>query len=262
MRFAQKEGKRILPNPLEKDAFCPLCNNPVLGKCGDIKIWHWAHKNLCECDSFAEPETEWHLNWKDNFPTDCQEVIINHHRADVKIKDIVIEFQNSIISSEQIIERESFYGQMKWMINGETLGKNITLFDKGDYITFKWKWFPKAWSYSARPIYVDLSYMRIVLIKEIGEYSGDKKHYSTVKECTYDWEDDYGNIREGDYQHYYSSSYEDTERYLEHLRKRLDKLMEKDIFLIKKLSDNGTGWGKLMSKQNFIRGCYDGYYRN
>jgi ribosomal protein L33 len=67
-------------------------------KCGKIKVHHWAHKNDLNCDSWREPETEWHRQWKNRFPNDWQEVVKfdkegNKHVADVfnpKI-DLVIE---------------------------------------------------------------------------------------------------------------------------------------------------------------------------
>ena len=95
MRFAKRKGKRIEPNPLAKDAFCPLCNSEVIAKCGKIKVWHWSHKEIEKCDSWYEPETKWHLDWKSNFPAENQEVILGEHIADVKIKGRVLEFQNS-----------------------------------------------------------------------------------------------------------------------------------------------------------------------
>jgi len=262
MRFAQKKGARILPNPLEKEAVCPLCKSSVLAKCGSIKQWHWAHKSSEDCDSFAEGETDWHLDWKNNFPEDCQEVIIREHRADVKINDIVIEFQNRTISKEDIEKRESFYGKMKWVLNGETLAKNLLLFNHGDFFKFRWKWFPKSWAYSERPIYVDLSYLKTSLLLEIESYKQGKKHYSTHSEATYEWEDDYGNIKESEYPNYQTYSFEDTEKYVKNLERRYNDLLNKDLFLIRKLSSNGTGWGKLISKQNFIKECEYGYYRD
>lgn len=37
-----EEGKRIGPEP-SQHAFCPGCRAPVISKCGDINVWHWAH---------------------------------------------------------------------------------------------------------------------------------------------------------------------------------------------------------------------------
>ncbi|NCD05879.1 MAG: hypothetical protein EOL97_07145 [Spirochaetia bacterium] len=262
MKFAIKDNQRILANPLIKDAICPLCKNPVISKCGEIKIWHWSHKNNKECDSFSEGETNWHLEWKRHFPEECQEVIIGEHRADVKIKDIVIEFQNSPLSKEDIEERESFYGKMKWVLNGETIGSNINLFQYEGFYKFKWKWFPQSWYYSKQPIYIDLSYLKSKLALQIESYNQGERHYSTYSTVNYEWMDDYGNIHEGEYPHYETHSVEDTKDEIDNLEKRYSEISNKELFLIKKLSNNGTGWGKLISKTNFLKECEYGYYRN
>lgn len=210
MRFAIKNNIRILSNPFEKDAICPLCGEPVMAKCGKIKVWHWAHVSNKECDLWTGRETQWHLEWKDNFDKSNQEIIIKNiwdekHIADIKIKDIVIELQNSSISFDNIREREKFYKMMKWVINGETIGKNIMLRSRGKYYTFRWKWPAKSWAAANCPIYIDLG------ISELGD--GEPYH---------------------------------------------------KLFLIKKINWGGYvgGWGKIISKENFIMECKDGYYRN
>lgn len=145
--------------------FCPICGGEVISKCGNIKIWHWAHKTGIECDNFKEPETKWHIDWKSYFKKEEQEVVIEKteffedgcsypkkHRADVKTKEgLVIEFQNSPISPEKIQEREDFYENMIWILNGKTLGKNVTFFKR----RFKWAWQPKSWDYAYKDIYLD-----------------------------------------------------------------------------------------------------------
>ncbi len=154
-----KYGKGIRKKASPKDkGVCPICDEEVIAKCGSIKIWHWAHKSNSECDSFGEPETEWHRDWKNNFPEECQEVVIGNHRADVKTeKGLVIEFQNSPISPEQIEEREKFYGygNMIWVLNGDKIAKNIDLREK-KVITFRWKHPPKSWWIARQQIYIDL----------------------------------------------------------------------------------------------------------
>ena len=160
MIWAEKNLDKIRATPKEK-AICPICKKEVIDKCGLIKIWHWAHIVDYECDSFGEPESEWHLNWKNYFSKDEQEIIINNHRADIKTKNgIIIELQNSPLSPQKIIERELFYQNMIWIINGETLGKNFGCLRynklKGNK-KFNWKWLPKSWLSATKPIFVDIS---------------------------------------------------------------------------------------------------------
>ncbi|KKN27762.1 hypothetical protein LCGC14_0861120 [marine sediment metagenome] len=147
-----QRGMRKEAKPKSK-GYCPLCFGEVISKCGEINIWHWAHKSNFQCDSFGEPESKWHLNWKGKFPKECQEFIIGKHRADIRTKDrLIIELQNSPISSESIYEREQYYKKMIWILNGETLAKNIQFFKR----RYKWKWFPKSWEYAEKRVYVDL----------------------------------------------------------------------------------------------------------
>jgi competence CoiA-like predicted nuclease len=124
MQFAiDYQNNRISPTKTGQQAFCPGCMGEVISSCGKIKIWHWRHK-VSECDSWYEPESEWHRNWKECFDSNEREVIIKKddvwHRADVYTKKgIVIEFQNSSISPEEIQAREEFYDKMIWVLNGQ-----------------------------------------------------------------------------------------------------------------------------------------------
>lgn len=252
MIFALKNGERIEPTPKDK-ALCPICNEEVIAKCGSIKVWHWSHRSLNDCDTWSEGETEWHKSWKDNFPKEQQEVVIGKHRADVKLHSgMVVELQNSPISAEEIKEREKYYAEMIWLLNGETLGKNIFISKKDNYCSFKWNWFPKSWSFSNKTIYIDLNYLKEKYEKELEEYDNGKKHYSTIKTCSYEWEDDYGNIREGDYPHYSTESFEDTEEYVKNLLKRYFE-SGNQVFQIKKIYPQGTGWGVLLTKEEFLK---------
>lgn len=157
MIWAIKDNQRIKSSPKER-AICPLCNEEVIAKCGEIKIWHWSHKADFECDTFSEPETEWHFNWKKKFPNENQEVRIENHRADIRSSQgVIIELQNSPISPEKIKEREEFYKDMIWMLNGETLAKGLCLRKKNNIITFRWKHPPKSWWFANKPIYIHLS---------------------------------------------------------------------------------------------------------
>ena len=166
MIWALQNGEKVRAEPHQR-GICPLCNNEVIAKCGDIKVNHWAHKINSVCDSFKESETEWHLNWKDKFPKECQEVIVTKnykkHIADIKTKDgLVIEFQNSPISPRDIFLREKFWGNMVWVINGRTIGKNLSFYRQ----RFKWKWMPRSWTFSERKIYFDFGNDYLYLLED------------------------------------------------------------------------------------------------
>jgi competence CoiA-like predicted nuclease len=133
MQFGYDEHRlRIKPSFSGQKAVCPLCNGTILGKCGEIYVWHWQHHQDRDCDPWKEHETDWHRKWKANFPSDWQEVIIENlgekHIADIKTpSNIVIEFQNSSISSSTIRIRENFYKNMIWVVNAESFKQNFNL---------------------------------------------------------------------------------------------------------------------------------------
>ncbi len=123
MKFANVEGHRREAEP-GLIANCPSCGAVMKARCGDIRVWHWSHPGVRDCDPWSEPETEWHRAWKNEFPQDWQE--INHvaqngekHRADVKTASgMVIEFQHSFLRAEERLAREAFYRKMVWVVDG------------------------------------------------------------------------------------------------------------------------------------------------
>ena len=156
MIWAIKEGKKFKATPNDL-ATCPCCNTEVLAKCGTIKIWHWSHKTLEDCDKWYEPESEWHIEWKNEFPENMQEVTIGKHRADILTKEgEVIELQNSSISVDEIKSREEFYDNMSWLLNGYSLARGLNLRNKGNFYSFRWKHPAKSWWYAKKKIYIHL----------------------------------------------------------------------------------------------------------
>ena len=140
-----------------ESAFCPGCGEEVVAKCGEVNVWHWAHKSRDDCDPWSEPESEWHIGWKNLFPRINQEVVLPPHRADIRTDSgLVIELQHSAISPEVIREREQFYGNMVWIVDGEEFAKNFEIFPHRGYITFRWKWMRKSWLSAERQVLIDL----------------------------------------------------------------------------------------------------------
>ena len=121
MKFANVEGQRREAEPGLLGE-CPHCRSAMIAKCGQLRVWHWAHLSLRSCDVWWKPESVWHRAWKDRFPADWQE--IRHqsdtgewHVADVKAKSgVVLEFQNSPLPHQERVAREAFYGDMIWVV--------------------------------------------------------------------------------------------------------------------------------------------------
>jgi hypothetical protein len=132
MQFGFDEnGQRIKPSFSGQRSTCGLCGNELIAHCGEINVWHWQH-HVRGCDPWKEHETKWHRIWKENFPDSWREVIIvkdgKKHIADVQTGGaIVIEFQNSSISTSTIQIREEFYGDMIWVINANAFRGNFEM---------------------------------------------------------------------------------------------------------------------------------------
>jgi competence protein CoiA len=123
MKFAivNDERQEAQPNLF---GLCPTCSRPMIAKCGEIKIWHWAHRASRLCDPWWENETEWHRAWKNQFPVSWQEVVLKAENGEKHIADVktdygwVIEFQHSYIKPEERQSRNNFYSKLTWVVDG------------------------------------------------------------------------------------------------------------------------------------------------
>ena len=171
---------------------CPICQQPVIAKCGKYKINHWAHKSLEHCDNWWENETEWHRQWKNTFPVEWQEIVAidektgEKHIADIKTNgDMVVEFQHSNISEEERISREKFYKNMIWIVDGTRRKRDFTHFVEAFEYNSIWRagqksflfvleyghcHLPKEWQSSSVPVLFDF---KGLLDKNEEEYDKD-----------------------------------------------------------------------------------------
>ena len=118
MYFAvDKDGNRvnILFANEEEKYYCPGCGQEVIQRRGNTNCHHFAHMNCAEdkCDDWSYDMSDWHRDWQDRFPSECQEVVVVRdgvkHRADVLIDNTVIEFQHSRMLFEEFSKRNEFY---------------------------------------------------------------------------------------------------------------------------------------------------------
>jgi hypothetical protein len=135
MRYAIVDGKRseAHPNTYGK---CEGCGDLLIPRCGKINVWHWAHNSNSDCVDH-EPITPWHLSWQDTLPEAQREIVIGTHRADMITNGgNIVEVQHSPISTDDLLERERFYGKkMFWIFDAQEAfcGKgNITF--KEDHV--------------------------------------------------------------------------------------------------------------------------------
>ena len=123
MKFALVNEQRQEAKP-GLSGICQAYGHPMVAKCGETRVWHWAHKGRHVCDPWKEPETEWHRTWKEQFPVSWQEFLHRaangeKHIADVKTdRGWVLEFQHSYIKPEERRSREAFYQKLLWVVDG------------------------------------------------------------------------------------------------------------------------------------------------
>jgi hypothetical protein len=135
MKFALVNGERQESEP-GLTAACPMCERPVIAKCGSLRVWHWAHKGKLQCDSWWEAETEWHRGWKSQFPVAWQEIVHfaddgEKHIADVRTGNgWVLEFQHSPLSIEERHARTTFYKRLNWVVDGTRRKRDISQFNR------------------------------------------------------------------------------------------------------------------------------------
>ena len=96
--------------------FCPTCGESLIikAKNSDAVDPYFSHKPNTRCtDNWKYDMSEWHRAWQEKFPEQCREIVLENngikHRADVLINNMVIEFQHSPITHEEILERNKFY---------------------------------------------------------------------------------------------------------------------------------------------------------
>jgi competence CoiA-like predicted nuclease len=268
MIWAIKDNQRVSANPKDT-AKCPICNAEVISKCGVVKAWHWSHKDLTDCDAWSEPESKWHLDWKNEFIEAQQEVSIEKdgikHRADIENSSgLIIELQNSPISSDDICDREIFYDNMIWLLNGETLGKNFEIRQKPSYFTFIWKNPPQSFFSADKQIFIDLTKQKEELTDMLLDVNNRLAIiFNLLKTLingdphTFNFHSIKYNNREQDIaitekHKIWCELSEECRNY----EKQLKLFEDGEIFIIKKLYTKipCAGWGYLMSKEDFLEG--------
>ncbi len=158
-------------------ARCPHCEAEVIPKCGEIKTWHWAHRDVEDCDHWGEPETDWHRSWKHRVPPTRAEVAIERggeqHRADITRSDgTVVELQHSSLSPEEIREREDFYGSMVWLFDIRAFSPpcegdpRFIPKEEDGYHKFRWKHPRKHIAHTSKPTYLDMG-PRVMRLKKM-----------------------------------------------------------------------------------------------
>lgn len=151
---------------------CPLCDGEVRARCGQVNAWHWAHVSGVDCDTWAEPETEWHRAYKRTVPLGQREVRMGSHRADLVSHDgFVVELQHSSLPAEDIQAREQHYQKMVWLFDARDAyyrGRLMVRTKPGtDYVTFRWKQPRRSIALCRKRVLLDLGLGLVLSIRKI-----------------------------------------------------------------------------------------------
>jgi competence CoiA-like predicted nuclease len=146
------KGNRIRATP-NTIAICQCCKSKVIAKCGTVKIWHWSHEILQNCDSWYEGMSEWHYNWQNQCKNENIEVIVGNHIADIKSSSFVFELQHSSINEIEVKEREKHYGYMIWILDYKEKEKHFVYYENN---FIKVKWFKPSLHFFERPVFLDM----------------------------------------------------------------------------------------------------------
>jgi competence protein CoiA len=175
MRYAIVNGEKSEATARAKGHCCG-CGEPVKAYCGKKNAPHWRHPPNSDCVSGSEPETPWHVAWKDHFPVEHQEVSFQDQetgrrfRADVHTyQGWTIEIQHSPISTEDRDARNKFYKRIVWIVSAmrrkkdvEAIVKTFTKSQKfgrtiaGARVTSKLPTILEEWRNTGAPVFIDI----------------------------------------------------------------------------------------------------------
>jgi hypothetical protein len=151
----------------------------LIAKCGPIKFHHWA-RETADPDTWSEPETDWHREWKTHFHKDNVEKSIEvdgiKHRMDARMYvggvRHAIEFQHSPISVEEIQQREAGYVNMVWIF--DCIGKEMPSNHVGDGIIRIWWKRPRtSILWCNQPVLLDIGDAGVYQLISMPEYEND-----------------------------------------------------------------------------------------
>ena len=168
-----KHGKR----PTKGGRSLDYDDTVLIAKCGPIKYHHWA-RETADPDTWHEPETDWHRNWKSHFKPENTEQTITvsgiRHRMDAQAffngTRYAVEFQHSPISVDEVRQREAGYGNMIWVFDCE--GKLDWNISNEGFVRMVWKRPRQSIFWCNCPVLLDLG-TSIVQIVSMPEYKND-----------------------------------------------------------------------------------------
>lgn len=187
------ENRKVTPEP-KLTGKCIVCGNDMIAKCGEIVVWHWAHKvGSNECDNWYEPITSWHKGWIDLFDSDETEIMIEgdnkkeKHVIDIRTKrGNKIDLQSKRLKINELEKRDKFWGGSTWIINSEDFFKGGLTFFNNEEKSKNYAEIIEGWNY---PIGISntikervlASDNRIIAVKNDFSYNKDSNLIFEIK---------------------------------------------------------------------------------
>ena len=176
-KYAKVDGITISIDDFTHDqkVMSPRCNNnhELIAVQGKYNKWHFRHAHTSDVDP-TNGMSEWHAEWQSNFENTevcfTTEGQIKHRRADIVEGEYVIEIQHSIISGDEVDNRNKDYKlngkKVKWIIDGNSL-IDLTHTQDGSIMTFK-----EIWAYDSfkncNEVYIDkMGYIYKININDV-----------------------------------------------------------------------------------------------
>lgn len=173
---------------------CPSCSGELVIKKGNVRVSHFAHKSIIQCDDYDNDMSEWHRNWQKKFPLKNREVVLRMNKSDphagyyihlVRRTDVLcygyaIEFQNSPITSEEFDERNKFYNKLEykvvWIFNMIDAFQNGKIDCYEEWQSNKDNGGKFSWSYASKTfINYNSEDKNVILIFQTADYSNNEE---------------------------------------------------------------------------------------
>lgn len=181
MLIARYNGNRVRAEFAGSGAVgqCPWTGREVKACVGAIRQY-WAYiGGAPRYERGYEPESDWHLSWKELVDDACCEVIFGdnaEHRADILgAEDTVIEIQRSVIDIRDSRDRVEFYKQatdrkVVWVVDIREFWNKRFFLKKQHNGRFKAEWKPRRswlWDLATTPdthLYLEFNHRNDKLI--------------------------------------------------------------------------------------------------
>ena len=208
--------------------YCINHNHELVAVQGKYNKWHFRHR--FDTDISTRPQSVWHAEWQGNFEnteiTFTTEGQISNRRADIVEGDYVIEIQHSLITKEEVNNRNSDYKlnnkKVIWIIDG-----NTSIEINKDIMTFN-----TIWNYDS---FIDCEYVYIDKMEKLYKINMKQVKSCQIRIPPHILKDDFiKNIKQG----------------IETVK---ENIIQNKLFIKQQGAGNGKTWGiiNIIGREDF-----------